>query len=98
MEPLRLRATGQPSAWTASVRSSLACSSWGDVQAGVGDPDALEDQHLALELDLTSGVPHQTGGVDPPGREGSGECLGESTERGADQVVDGAGVAGSWPG
>jgi len=39
-------------------------------------------------------VPHQTGGVDPPSRERSGERPGESTERGADEVVDGARGAG----
>src|SRR3712207_4756761 len=58
-----------------------------DVQPGVRHRDPLEHQDLALELHLTARVPHQTGGVDPPGTQGPGERPGELTERRADDVV-----------
>lgn len=68
MAPLRLRATGQPSACAASARSKASVRPSGSLTP-VGDVDAFDDEHLALELDLSACVPHQTGGVDRPGRE-----------------------------
>ncbi len=50
----------------------------------VRDVDPLDDQDLTLEFDLSTGVSHQTGGVDPPGRECAGECAGQSTGGGAE--------------
>jgi hypothetical protein len=38
----------------------------GNDDAGVGEVDPFDVQHLAVKLDLTSCLSHQTGEIDPP--------------------------------
>lgn len=64
----------------------------GHRHARVRHVDTLDDEHLAVELDLTSCVSHQTGGIDPSGRERPGERSGKSTGRSSHDVVQCAGV------
>jgi hypothetical protein len=59
----------------------------GHRHAAVLDVDPLDDQDVVLECDLAASVSHQTGGIDPSGREGAGERARQSTGGGADDVV-----------
>ena len=56
--------------------------------------DPLDDQDLAVELDLATVKPTRPWADRPPGREGAGERPGESTGGGADHVVQRRGVLG----
>lgn len=66
----------------------------GHRHAAVLDVDPLDDQDVVLEFDLAASVSHQTGGIDPSGREGAGERARQSTGSGTDDVVQRGGVLG----
>jgi hypothetical protein len=60
----------------------------------VSDVDPLDDERLALDLDLTGGVAPETtaSGRDPARLQRAPEGAGESTAGRGDHVVDGRGV------
>jgi len=58
------------------------------VNTAIGDVDPFDHQHLGVELDLTTCMTHQTGGIDPPSRERPGERPGESTGGSPDDVIE----------
>ena len=68
--------------------------SLGEVHSAVADVDPLDHQHTPVQLDLATSVSHQTGGINSPGPQGSGERSRQSTGGSAHNVVQRGRVLG----
>ena len=73
--------------------SGLSLVLWTAEQA-IAHQDALDDQDLVLDEDLTFGLRRQlaVASVDPARFQRASKCPCESTGRGGDHVVEGGGV------